>query len=127
MIMKKMLLVFILFLIVQFEWKITMPIMVFGIERTSYNFINPGLSTFFSENYSEANFDDIEVGMRKNEVVESLGEPLITNDDDDYWHYGYRREKSWVSNFFSSVERSIEFDETGKVERINKNIILSHD
>lgn len=100
---------------------------VVGIE--GYYFPYPAIDTRFAPDYSEANFKKIKKGMTKEEVRMLIGAPLDTfggmpmyRSEEELmgkhlgiWHYA--DDNAFLFWDFAWLQRSVEFDVEGRVER----------
>ena len=87
-----------------------------------YFFPYPAIDTKFAPQYSEAQFEQIRLGMTKEEILTRLGPPL-NNPDDPSWVYS--EDNAFPFWDFAWLVRSIQFNANGRVSQ--KNAFIAYD
>lgn len=89
-------------------------ILLFAFGPEGYFFPYPAIDTRFAPGYSEQAFQQIQVGMTKEEVWKRLGPPL-NGVDEPVWIYS--EDNAFAFWDFAWLVREIYFDEHGRVDR----------
>lgn len=88
-------------------------ILVVAVGPEGYFFPYPAIDTRFAPGYSEQAFQQIQIGMTKEEVLQRLGPPL-NNVGDFVWIYA--EDNAFAVWDFAWLMREIAFDEHGRVK-----------
>jgi hypothetical protein len=90
----------------------------------SYFPLAPGLGTDFAPGYTEAGFDQIEIGDSKERVLELIGAPLERCDmgrsKERFWCYS--TDKRYGVFDLAWLYRAVTFDAEGRVTRLYRDI-----
>jgi hypothetical protein len=107
------------FLVVFIVWLVTGLVFLEG-----YFPLAPGLGTHFAPDYSEAAFDQIQIGDSKERVLELIGEPLERCDmgrtKDQFWCYS--TDGGFLLLDFAWLYRAVYFDAEGRVIELVRDI-----
>lgn len=85
--------------------------------------VEPYIDTYFAENYSPEKFDQIELGMTKEEVIEIIGAPLWTGSgyfDSLTTNYHYTGDGKLSNDDFAWYRSTVGFDTTERVVYLDK-------
>ncbi len=88
-------------------------ILVVAVGPEGYFFPYPAIDTRFAPGYSEQAFQQIQIGMTKEEVLQRLG-PSLNNVGDFVWIYA--EDNAFAVWDFAWLMREIAFDEHGRVK-----------
>lgn len=87
----------------------------------SYFPLYPGIGTTFAPDYSEEGFNQIRVGMNRDEVLAFIGEPLKTAPgvNSEHWYYS---EDGGAFGDFAWLYRSVAIHDDGTVVEVGRAI-----
>lgn len=95
-----------------------------------YNIFDPYIDTEFAENYTPERFDAIDLDFTKEEVNQTVGQPLSISHDTvrnivklNYTNDGHLRRKNnhhYMVNDYAWYRSTVEFDTAGRIVRIDK-------
>lgn len=84
-----------------------------------YFYLYPAIDTRYAPQYSEAQFQTIQVGMTKEEVLARLG-PSLNKMEDQGWMYS--EDNAFRYWDFAWLVRAVNFDSEGRVIEVNASV-----
>ena len=94
---------------------LSVSLMMFGLlllRPEGYFYLYPSIDTHFAPEYTERQFQAIQVGMTKQEVLERLGSPLNAVEDQGWV---YSEDNAFPYWDFAWLVRAVNFNSEGRV------------
>lgn len=84
-----------------------------------YFFLYPAIDTRFAPGYSEAEFHNIQAGMTKEDVLQRLGPPLNTIEEQSWI---YSEDNAFPLWDFAWLGRAVQFNAGGEVTHVSAGV-----